>query len=489
MKFLNPLDKYGILVTCRFVNYCILYNNMKIEFNGSSLFTRGFLLFCLIFGLSASIWGQGNETEAILSKVAGHLARREYALALELFDKLPQESRESTDIRIMQATIMNAAGKTADAKKIANAIVAADSKNTEALMILADAAAVEGKEKDRRAFLDKVISIEPNNVRALNDLANINIKNQNLRVAANYFDKVLSVEPDNGEALVGRAVIYRYTREPKNAERLLNRAIVLYKDWARPLHERARLYKSAGLTNDALDDLQAALVLEPDNYMILVDCGELLMEMDKKQEALKNLNKAIANEPDIFMAYVYSAALKDELNDRAGAEKDYTILVKLKPDYYFGYEALGVLKMRNKQWAAARDSFLDAYKQAPKEYSYALLAAINWMRAGKQTDPKQFLAQVLRTVTRDTVEYAVIRLYHDLSGDSNVITLVENEKNIYKKSQMLFYLASYYDIKGNKALADKYYLMGQELNAVGSVEWQLNEMMIAERGIGKKAEK
>jgi len=462
---------------------------MKIEFNGSSSFPRVLSLFFLVLCLSPSIWCQQNDTESILSMVAAHLARREYSLALELFDKLPAERREATDIRIMRATILNAAGKTADAKQIANAIIAADSKNTEALMILADAAAVEGKERDRRAFLDRVIAAEPNNVRALNDLANINIKNQNLRVAANYFDKVLSVEPNNGEALVGRAVIYRYTREPKNAERLLNRAAVLYKDWARPLHERARLYKGAGLYNDALEDLKAALALEPDNYMVLVDCGQLLMETNQKQESLVYFNKAIEIEPNVFMAYVYSAAVKDELRDYKGAENDYSILVKLKPDYYFGFEALGVLKMRNKQWAAARDAFLDAYKQAPKEYNYALLAAINWMRVGRQTDPKPFLAQVLRTVPRDSLDYAMLRLFHDLSGDSSVVTLVENEKNIHTKSRMLFYLASYFDIKGSRTLADRYYLMAKDLNMSSSIEWQLNEMMIAERGLGLKAEK
>ncbi|MCL1958360.1 MAG: hypothetical protein FWF68_02030, partial [Spirochaetes bacterium] len=144
---------------------------MKIEFNGSSSFTRGLSLFFLILGLSPYIWGQQNDTEAILARVAAHLARKEYSSALELFDKLPPERRETTDILIMRATILNAAGRTADAKRIANAIVTADSKNTEALMILADSAAIEGKERDRRSFLDKVIALEPNNVRALNDLA------------------------------------------------------------------------------------------------------------------------------------------------------------------------------------------------------------------------------------------------------------------------------------------------------------------------------
>jgi tetratricopeptide (TPR) repeat protein len=462
---------------------------MKIEFNGSSFFLRVFLLIFLVLGHSPAVWCQRNDTETILTEVAAHLERKEYSLALESFNRLPQEHLESIEIQIMRASILNAANRTAEAKQIANSIINIDSKNTEALMILADAAAVESKERERRTFLDRVIAIDPNNVRALNDLANINLRNQNLRAAANYFDRALAAEPENGEALTGRATIYRYNREPKNAERLLNRAIVLYPGWARPLHERARLYKGAGFNTDALEDFNAALLIEPDNYWVLVDCGQLLMEMNQRQEALKYLNHAIEVEPNIFMAYVYSAAIKDDAGDYSGAEHDYLILTKLKPDYYFGFEALGIIRMRNKQWAAARDAFLDAYKQAPKEYYYALLAAINWMRAGKQTDPKQFLAQVLRTVPRDTQEYSMIRLYHDLSGDSNVITSVENEKNIFTKSRMLFYLASYYEIRGNRTLADRYYLMAQDLNSPGSAEWQLNEMALAERGLGIRAAK
>ena len=54
---------------------------------------------------------------------------------------------------------------------------------------------------------------------------------------------------------------------------------------------------------------------------------------------------------------------------------------------------------------------------------------------------------------------------------------------------MLYYLASYYDVRGNKSLADRYYLSVQDQNASGSVEWRLNEMALAERGLGKKAEK
>jgi tetratricopeptide (TPR) repeat protein len=260
--------------------------------------------------------------------------------------------------------------------------------------------------------------------------------------------------------------------------------------WARPYHERARLYRGAGFYADALADLDIARRLEPDNYWILTDRGVVLMDMNRKQEALEDFNRAIEIEPEMFLAYAYSAGIKDEFADYAGAERDYLRLIRLRPDYFYAYEGLGVIKMRNKQWADARDAFLEAYRQAPREYSYALLATVNWMRAtGRQTDPRQFLAQVLRTVQRDSLEYTVLRLFHDLNGDNDVAAKVEAEQNIYLKARMLFYLASFYDIRGNRNLADRYYLLVQELDAVATIEWRLNEAVLLERGIGLRSQR
>ena len=442
----------------------------------------------LILSAIPSLYSQsgGQTLENILSEIADYLAARNYTSALSLFNTMPPEHAGDVEIKILHANIFNAAGRPADARRIASEVIAADSSNTEALMVLADAAALENKDRDRRGFLDRVIGINPNHVRALIDLANINLINSNLRAAGTYFDRVLQSEPSNGEALVGRASVYRYNRESREAERLLNRAVALYPEWARPYHERARLYKGAGYYSDALEDLQTAVNLEPDNYWVLVDFGQTLMELNRLQEALVHLDRAIDVSPDDFIAYVYSAAIKDALGDYAGAERDYARLGRLKPDYYFAFEALGVIRMRNKNWAGARDAFLEAYTKAPRDesYSYAILAALNWMRAGRQTDPKTFLAQVLRTTPNNTLDYSMLRLLHDLSGDNNVTILVDNERNIYTKSRMLFYLGTYYEIRGSRTLAERYYLMVQDIDAAGQLEWRLNEIILAERGLG-----
>jgi tetratricopeptide (TPR) repeat protein len=453
---------------------------MIVKFNRDICLPRFFVFLLIFTGFSYGLFAQEN----VLDDIARLLEVKDFSSVLELLDRLEPQDAENTQTLIVRASILNSAGRPAEARRIANGIIAKESNNTDALMILADAAALEGKDRDRRVFLERIIAINPGHVRALNDLGNIALGNRNLFVAAGYFDRALAAEPENGEALVGRAVVYRYNREQRRSEQLLNRAANLYPDWARPLHERARLYRGAGFYGDALEDLDAARKLEPDNYWIITDRGQVLMDLGRKQEALEDFNKAIEIEPENFLSYVFSAGIKNEFGDYNGAERDYVKLARLRPEYYFAFESLGVLYMKNKQWAKARDAFLEAYKQAPKEYTYVLLASVCWMRAGRQTDPKQFLAQVLRTVPRDTPDYTMIKLFHDLSGDADVAAKIEKEVNINNKARMLFYLASFYDIRGNRTLADRYYLMVQELDASSTIEWHLNESILAEKGIG-----
>jgi tetratricopeptide (TPR) repeat protein len=452
--------------------------------NGSGFFQVNKSVFILLFvKLLVPLFAQNNDVQTVLSEITIKLSGRDYTAALALFNDLPDEEARKTEILLMRASISNSAGIPSDAKKIANAVIAKEPENTGALMILADSAMLEGKDRDRRTFLDKVIKIDPNHTRALTDLGNINLGNRALKTAALYFDRAIASDPDYGEALVGRAVVYRYNQEPKKSEQLLNRAIINNPGWAHPWHERSRLYKGAGFITDALQDIEKAKALEPDNYWISIDRAMILFEMNRRSEALLEFDYANSLPGKNFIGYIYSAGLRFDTGDYDAAEKDFARLAKLNPEYYFAYEGLGMIRMKNKNWASARDAFLDAYKQAPKEYSYALLAAVNWMRAGKLSDPKQFLAQVLKTAPRDSLDYAMLRLFHDLGGDADVSVKVDKEQNPLKKSQMLFYLACYYDIRGNKSLADRYYLMVQELDSTATIEWRLNEWILTERGI------
>ncbi|MCL2880195.1 MAG: hypothetical protein FWF29_08130, partial [Treponema sp.] len=109
--------------------------------------------------------------------------------------------------------------------------------------------------------------------------------------------------------------------------------------------------------------------------------------------------------------------------------------------------------------------------------------AVNWMRGGTVNDPKQFLAQVLRTAPRDSLEYSMLKLYYDQGGDLDVALRIDKEQNPDSKARMLFYLANYYDIRKNKSLADRYFMSVRDLDRKGIPEWRINDWFIQQRGL------
>jgi tetratricopeptide (TPR) repeat protein len=445
------------------------------------------VLFCLALLLPLAHVAAGPDTQAIFTQMADLLAQEKFDAALGLFDQLDPAEAASSGIRMLKASVLCSSGRVAEGRAIAEKILAEEPGNTDALLLLSTIAGAEGKSRDEKAALERLIKADPNNLSALVDLGTIALHGKSLKTAASYFDRALAIDPENLAALVGRANIHRQNQESRNAEAMLNRAVSRYPRETAPLVERAKLYRVAGFPAPALKDLELAAKLDPTDYWIATDRGTVLVEMNRKEEALVEFSRAVAIDSENFLAHVYVAGIKDEFGDIDGAENAYRTLARLKPEYYFAWEGIGIILMKKEQWAEARDAFLEAYRYAPNEWCYALLASMCWMRAGKLTDPRQFLDQALRKARQspgqNSLEYLMMRLYRELNGDLDIVPKIDKETGENLKARMLFYLASYYDVRGNTTLANKYYLDVKNLNKPGIPEWRLNEWAVSIRGL------
>jgi tetratricopeptide (TPR) repeat protein len=458
-----------------------------------ALFGKIFLSFTLLllFVFSGFASGQSareDTAELILSRIAELLSRDGYTEAIALFETIPLPERDNSDIRLLKASVLSSAGRYAEARTIAEAVSTAESENIEAFFVLAAIEGASGRQRQQQTALEKIIKIEPNNSQALISLGNLSLQTRAMRPAASYFHRVLTKEPENPEALIGLSRAFRMNQEWNDAEMLLNRVVELYPGMVPGRAERARFYWGRGFLLQALADLDEAKKIAPDDYWIAIDRANLLLEMNRKSQALEEFNRAIGINPGEYMAYAYTAGLKDDLGDIDGAERDYAILAKLKPDYYFALEGLGLHKMKNGKWAEARDAFLEAYKQAPDENLYALLAVINWMRTEEISSPRAFLAQIQTKVKRDTLEWHMFRLYYDLTarnyiGESDMANRLDREKDQVLKARMLFYMAMYYDVRGNTVLANKYFLLVSDMDKRAIPEWRLNEWILTDRNL------
>jgi tetratricopeptide (TPR) repeat protein len=427
-----------------------------------------------------------ETTDDILGRVYVLLEGGDYPGALALFDLIGEEDAKSSHIRLIKASILCSAGDFPAAREIVGEIQKDEPENTQALLILATLEGAQGREREQRTLLERILRLDSENIDALISLGNIAIRGQNRspNTAAAYFDRALRLDPENPEALLGRAGAYRYARNPKDAEELLNRGLRIHPGNASLWTERARLYREAGFLVQALEDLNTAKELDGNDYWISMDRGIVLLDMNRKGPALEEFTHAQSLNPDHFLSYAYTAGIKDEAGDYAGAEADYEALLRLRPDYYFAQEALGMLKMRNHQWEEARNAFIQAYNSAPGEWTYALLAMMTWRRMDQPGNIRDFANLVMRKLSRDSMEYAMIRLYMDMSGDDGVARRVNQEKDLRLKARMLYYLANYYDIKGIARLADTLFSEIMNLEQRMTIpEWRLVTWALEERNL------
>jgi tetratricopeptide (TPR) repeat protein len=444
-------------------------------------------LFMTICGV-VFVLAQETTTESVLIRITELLSTAKYDEAIALFDTIPPPDNDSSRIKLLKASVLGSAGKYAEARAMAEAVSTAEPGNIEALLVLAAVEGVPGREKQQQAALERIIKIEPDNAEALVSLGNLSLQSRAIRPAAAYFHRALTKEPENAGALLGLGRAFRMNTEWADAELYFNRTVELYPGMAEARSERARFYRARGFLLQALADLDEAKKLNPADYWVAIDRGNVLLDMNRKPVALEEFKRAIDINPGEFLAYVYSSGLKDDLGDFDGAERDYAILAKLRPDYYFALEGLGLHKMKNGNWAEARDAFMEAYRRAPEENFYALLAAINWMRVENPTAPRTFLAQAHAKIKRDTLEWYMFRLYYDLTGrnyvgENDMAVRLDREKDENLKARMLFYMAQYYEIRGNTGLANKYFLLVSDMEKKAIPEWRLNEWILADRNL------
>jgi hypothetical protein len=109
---------------------------------------------------------------------------------------------------------------------------------------------------------------------------------------------------------------------------------------------------------------------------------------------------------------------------------------------------------------------------------------MNWRRMGQPGNIRDFANLALRKLSRDSLEYAMTRLYLDMNGDDGVARRVNQEKDPKLKARMLYYLANYYDIKGNTRLAEIMFSEITNLEQRMTIpEWRLVRWALEERNL------
>ena len=405
--------------------------------------------------------------------------------ALSLYDTVPDAYKDDFDLQFLKAALYVSISKFNEAKAICAELSKKDPENADVIMLSATIAKAQGNAAERTKQLKALLDIDSGNVEANIGMADDEFSKKKYKPARQYYLKALAREPDNQEALFGQGRSSYYLEYDSEAERVFKKIIEKDPSYA-PAY--AYLGKLAGAHDEyyvASGYAKKAIQLEPNNYDYLLDYGMYENGMNHFENAEKAWSRAIELKPDYFLAYTYRAGLYDESNMFEKALSDYEMVIKLNPNYYFAYESMGTIYFLQESWTKAREAFTKCFEKNNANISYPLLITFCYYKEKKPQEAKKFSDSVLRKLDRSSIEYAMLRVYHDQGGEMPLPKKIAAIKNSNTRGKMYFYLGLLYDMYGGKEASRQYYSEVLKLNSPLFFEYKIAAWSMGLQNLGK----
>ena len=401
--------------------------------------------------------------------------------ALALYSGLPSEYEKDSELLVIKASLLISAQKFSQAKTICTDIRSREPENMDALELLLYIAKLEGDTRTQSTLLKSILAKDQYNVTANIELAENAFDNKNYKQAYLYYQKALVRDKDNENVLfgLGQTEYYLGAKDPSmDSKAEATFKLILEKNPSNSLAYSylGKIAAASSKYKTATGYIQKAIELENDNYNYFLDYGMYERQLGHFSTAEQAWGQAIALQPDYFLAYAYRGGLYDETDRISEALKDYENVIRCNPDYYYAYESIGVLAVHQKQWDKARAAFEKCYEMdKTNNISYPLMITYCYYMAGDRQGAKKFSDKVLRTLDRKSIDYAMLRVWHDEAGEMPLPQKINALDNSNKKGKMWFYLGLLYDRVGGSEFASENFSKVVQMNSPMIFEYRMAE--------------
>ena len=411
-------------------------------------------------------------------ELQAHLSANDTAGALASFENLPDALKGNTEIEILRASLLLSTGRTEEAKRAGEALLARDADNIGVLELNMRTALASGDRKKADSLIKRLLASDPNNAAANIALAEQYALKHKFKLANAAYKKALQSESDNIDALFGYGQTAFYIGDTAEAKKFFE--AILAEDAS---HALALSYLGKIAADDknylrASTYIEKAIAVDDSNYDFYLDWGTYLRYRGKFEEAEAAWTKAIALDPAYFLAYVYRGELYDEQKKYKEALADFNKVAETNPDYFYAYKDIGLLEWHEGNWTRARAAFQKAYSYDKSDFSYALMTAASYLKEKNVIDCKKFLAQAMRPLDRSSLAYEMMRLYHDQGGfnaENSLRLKIDKIDKPSDRGRMWYYMGLFYELKGSTKLANEYYSKIIKMQAPMFFEYRLAE--------------
>lgn len=418
---------------------------------------------------------KGFSKTSFLTDLQNAIYKNGIPEALKLYDKIPSEYANDTDLLVIKASLYLSSGKLADAQKITSNLLLTDDKDVEVLNLAATIAKAQNRSADWNKYIKAILAIDQYNADANIALAEQQFAKKQYKLSRSYYQKALTNDSKNIDALFGVGQTSYYLEDDDKAESTFKKMLELDPDCGNAYLYLGKIASAKGEYKVASGYAYEAVKRDNNNYDYVMDYGMYERNLGHYDAAEKAWTKAIAIEPDYFLAYAYRAGVYDEQDKFTEALNDYYMVLKTNPDYYYAYESIGILSLHEQKWKQAREAFMKCYEYNKNNISYPLMITYCYYMEKDSFNAKKFSDSVLRKLDRSTIDYAMLRVYHDLAGEMPLPQKIATISNSNSKGKMYFYLGLLYDMMGGAEASNKYFMEVVKLNSPQFFEYRIAE--------------
>jgi tetratricopeptide (TPR) repeat protein len=190
------------------------------------------------------------------------------------------------------------AGRAQQVEKLTLEVLASDTQNAHALLLLGLACRQQGRIQASINMIRRAQKARPSDPLVLANLGLALMDQQNNAEAEQLFLRTLEVNPRQVEALFGMGGIFFQKNDLDEAEKWLRQTLEVEPEYADALNNLAVVVKKKGNREEALRLFRKAVELAPSNIAFLCNLGENLHESGKYPEAVATLKRVLEVEPD-----------------------------------------------------------------------------------------------------------------------------------------------------------------------------------------------
>lgn len=424
------------------------------------------------------IQSEEQYVDSFAKNLSNDLKNKSINEVLEDFKAIPEDYKNNSELNYLQVSLLLSAGELDEAEKKGKELEENNKNNPDITVLNALVAQEQGKNQQSVNLINNVLKKYPSHVGANIIRANMYMPVKNFSMANKHYLKALEKEPKNEDALFGYGQTAWYLENIKHADKAFTKLSEINPENDMAWSYRAKLAAEKNDYKKAIEYIEKAIKYAPNYYYHQLNAGSYYLALEQYDKTEQAWTKAISINDSYFLAYAYRGGFYDEQGEYQKAKLDYQKVVKYNPNYFYAHESLALLSWHEQDWETARKEFVEAYKSTKNNLSYALMISATYHKQGKVNENKEFVGKAMRNLDRQSLDYAMLRLYYDGLADSSVLRKVLATESRTTRGKMLFYMALFYELEGIKELANQYYLEVFEMNAPLFFEYRLTQWAI-----------